>query len=241
MQFTIKPVEDQILREMCHKSKCHILNGQIASFGRCSKIFGVNEVVENALNVHLGKFGNQIRFPEGHCKPLDRILVYEMEKYFSWVNRRSYEKSIRYFVGNALINVHLTKDTQCCFKKGPECYANLPYGVSESATLVYNVEPDLWSDWRGLKEKRYMLRFQPRCSIEDVFMNVHNPMITKLLMCNNIVQSGMNGQSIFYSTGYQVKSHQKEERLAFQKVSAVLCKVIQKQVSREQYIIEHKI
>jgi hypothetical protein len=77
---------------MRHKSKCHILSVQIASCGRCSKIFGINEVVENALNAHLGNFGNQIRFLEGHCKPLDRI-VYEMEKYFSWVNRHSYKKS----------------------------------------------------------------------------------------------------------------------------------------------------
>jgi hypothetical protein len=240
MRFTVKPVEDQILREMRHKSKCHILNGQIASCGRCSKIFGINKVVKNALNVHLGKFGNQLRFPEGHCKPLDRI-VYEMGKDFSWVNRSNYEKSIRYFAGNALTNVHLTKHNQRCFKKGPECYTCLPDGVSESATLVYNVEPDLWSDWKGSKEKRYMLRFQPKRSIEDVFMNAHNPMITKLLMCNNNVQIGMNGRSIFYSTGYQVKSQQKEERLAFEKVSAVLCKVIQKQVSKAQYIIQHKI
>jgi hypothetical protein len=151
----------------------------IASCRRYLKIFGINEVVKNALNVHLGKFGNQIRFPEGHCKPLDRI-VYEMEKDFSWVDRSNYKKSIRYFAGNALSNVHLTRHTQRCFKKGPECYANLPDGVSESATLVYNVEPGLWSDWRGSKEKRYMLRFQPKGSIEDVFMNVHYPMITNL-------------------------------------------------------------
>jgi hypothetical protein len=142
MRFTVKPVEDQILREMRHKSKCHILNGQIASCGRCSKIFGINKVVENALNVHLGKLGNHLRFPEGHCKPLDRI-VYEMGKDFSWVNRSNYEKSIRYFAGNALTNVHLTKHNQRCFKKGPECYTCLPDGVSESVTLVYNVEPDL--------------------------------------------------------------------------------------------------
>jgi hypothetical protein len=82
----------------------------------------------------------------------------------------------------------------------------------------------------------------PKRSIEDVFMNVHNPpMITKLLMCNNNVQIGMKGRSIFYSAGYEVKSHQKEERLAFEKVSAMLCKVIQKQVSREQYIIQYNI
>jgi argonaute-like protein implicated in RNA metabolism and viral defense len=75
-----------------------------------------------------------------------------------------------------------------------------------------------------------MLRFQPKRLIEDVFMNIHNPMITRLLMCNNNVQIGMNGRSVLYSTGYQVKSQQKEERNAFEKVSNVLCKVIQKQV-----------
>jgi hypothetical protein len=147
---------------------------------------------------------------------------------FSWVDQSNYEKLIIYFAGNALTNVHLTKHTQHCFKKGPECYANLPDGVSESATLIYNVGPGLWSDWRGSKEKRYMIRFHPKRSIEDVFMNVHNPMITKLLMCNNNVQIGMTGRSIFYNTGYQVKLQQKEERLAFEKVSSVLCKVIQK-------------
>jgi hypothetical protein len=86
-----------------------------------------------------------------------------------------------------------------------------------------------------------MLRFQPKHSIEDVFMNVHNPMIIKLLVCNSNVQIGMNGRSVFCSSGYQVKSQQKEEQLAFEKVSAVLCKVIQKQISREQYIIQHEI
>jgi hypothetical protein len=77
-----------------------------------------------------------------------------------------------------------------------------------------------------------MVRFQPKRLIEDAFMNVHNnPVITKLLMCNNNVQVGMNGWSVLYSTGYHVKSQQKEERHAFEKVSNVLCKVIWKQVS----------
>ena len=78
-----------------------------------------------------------------------------------------------------------------------------------------------------------MLHFQPKRLIEDVFMNTHNPTITKLLMCNNNFQIGMNGRSILYCTGYQVKSQQKEERHAFEKVSNVLCKVIQKQGGME--------
>ncbi len=184
---------------------------------QCLKYSSIKEIVENALTVRLGNSEYEFRFPEKRCQPPDRIS--------------DYEQSIRYFIGNAITNVHLTKHTQRCFKKGPECYANLPDGVSESYTLVYNKEYDLWSNWCGMKEPRFMIRFQPKRLIEDVFMNVHNPVITKLLLCNNNVQIGMNGRSVLYSTGYQVKSQQKEERAAFEKVSNVLCKVIQKQVN----------
>jgi hypothetical protein len=133
------------------------------------------------------------------------------------MERNEYSQSIRYFAGNAITNVHLTKHSQRCFKKGAECYANLPDGISESDVIVYADEYDMWSDWCGNKEKRMMLRFQPKRLIEDVFMNIHNPVISKLLMCNNNVQIGMNGRSVLYSTGYQVKSQQKEERNAFEK------------------------
>ncbi len=62
------------LKIRCITNLKDTFNGQIASCGRCSKIFGINEVVKNALNVHLGKLGNQFRLPEGHCKPLDRVV-----------------------------------------------------------------------------------------------------------------------------------------------------------------------
>jgi hypothetical protein len=66
--------------------------------------------------------------------------VYERDKDFSWVDQSNYEKVIQYFAGNAAMNVHLTKQNQRCFKKGLECYANLPDGVSESATLNQTYE-----------------------------------------------------------------------------------------------------
>jgi hypothetical protein len=190
----------------------------------------MNTIVENALNVHLGLENYSFAFPEQRCKPLDRI-IYEMGKDYAWIEGDATEESLRYFAGNAITNVHLTTHANRCFKKGPECYANLPDGVSESEKLIYSEEYDVWSDWRGNKEKRRMLRFQPKRLIEDVFMNVHNPTITKILLCNNNVQIGMNGRSVLYSTGYQVKAQQKEERAAFEKVSNVLCKVIQNQAS----------
>jgi hypothetical protein len=230
MRFTVKPVEDQILREMRHKKCCHQHAGRIASCGKCSKVFSINEIIENALKVHLGNNVNNFQFPEKLCQPLDRI-VYEMGKDLSWINRNDYKQSVRYFAGNAITNVHLTKHSKRCFKKGAECYANLPDGISELDKLVYSKETDVWSDWCGNKEDRNMLRFQPKRFIEDVFMNTHNPLITQLLLCNNNVQIGMNGRSIFYCTGYQAKSQQKEERQAFEQVSKVLCKVIRRQVS----------
>jgi hypothetical protein len=45
----------------------------------------------------------------------------------------------------------------------------------------------------------------------------------------------------FSITGYQVKLQQKEEQLALRKVSAVLCKVIQKQVSISKSLIGQEI
>ncbi len=236
IRFSVKAVENQTLRDMRHKKLCHELDGQLVFCVRCDKFLGINGIIQNALNTHLGKDEIQFEFPENRCKPLDRI-VYEMGKDFSWMDQSDYKQSMRYFVGNVITNVHLTKHAQRCFKKGPECYANLPDAVSESYKLVYMKEVDIWSNWCGLIQKRSMVRFQPQRLIEDAFMNVHNPVITKLLMCNNNVQVGMNGRSVLYSTGYQVKSQQKEERHAFEKVSNVLCKVIRKQVSLIKYLV----
>jgi hypothetical protein len=65
---------------MRHKTLCHELDGQVASCVRCKKFFRINDVIQNALNSHLGKKNEiEFQFPEKRCKPLDGI-VYEMEK-----------------------------------------------------------------------------------------------------------------------------------------------------------------
>ena len=76
-----------------------------------------------------------------------------------------------------------------------------------------------------------MFRLQPHRAVEDAFMNTHNPTITTLLGCNNNVMVGMNGRLVLYVTGYNVKSQQKEERVAFEKVSELLIKIFRNQVS----------
>ena len=126
--------------------------------------------------------------------------------------------------------MHFTKHTNRCFKKGPECYANLPERVCNAPKLIYDEESYTWSDWCGNKFPTYIFRFEAERKIEDAFMNTHNPDLTSLLGCNTNVMVGMNGSMVHYVTGYQAKSQQKEERVAFERVSAILLKVLRKQV-----------
>lgn len=233
MRFTVQPVEDQAFREMRHKVHCHKHGGTIATCLGCEKLFTVNEIVLNAINCHMGNSNTlpqvNFKFPDTSSRRLDRH-VFEMHKDFAWQNGSDYDIARRYFAGNALTNVHLTTHANRCFKKGAECYAYLPESVMECAKIVYNEEPDVWSNWCGIKEKRFMFRFYPERAVEDTFMNTHNPTMTKLLLCNNNIMVGMNGQSVFYVTGYNVKAQQKEERAAFQKVAEAILGVLKRQV-----------
>jgi len=233
MRFTVKPVDDQVLREMRHKVLCHEHNGKVASCQKCNLDFTVNDIIKTALNVHFGTPPNKenpFHFPEGsRIKRLDRE-VYEMQKDFSWLDGDDLSKARRYFACNALVNVHYTTHANRCFKRGSECYAHLPDQVTDYTQIFYNEEFDLWSDCWGNKEKRYMFRFQPKRALEDIFVNVHNPLVTGLLGWNNNVLGAMNGASVIYVTGYQVKAQQKEELVAFEKVSGVMVKILEKQV-----------
>jgi hypothetical protein len=229
IRYAVDPVSDQRLREMRHKKLCHVHKGQIATCKKCGMLFSINDIVSNALTVHLGKETNVLSFPEGNVKRLDR-QVYEYQKDFSWYKRNDRNKAIRYFASNALVNVHLVTHTTRCFKKGPECYACLPDSVSDSTKLIFNEDCDFWSNWVGVKETRFMFRFQPKRCIEDAFMNTHNPALTSLLGYNSNVLVGMNGRSVIYVTGYNAKSQQREERNAFENVSQILIKMLRAQV-----------
>ena len=223
-------MEEQYLREMRHKRMCHTHGGLIGTCVKCKKVFSVNDIIATAISTHLGKNVRTIPFPEGNVSRLDRF-VYEISKDFTWDMKNEFSKALRYFASNALTNVHLTTHSKRCFKKGSECYANLPDAVCDTAKIMFNPEIDCWTNWYGEKEARTMFRFQPRRPIDSVFMNTHNPDLTKLFGSNNNVLCGMNGRSVMYVTGYQVKSQQKDEARAFEAVSRIFVALLQKQVS----------
>jgi hypothetical protein len=231
MRFTVKPVDDNQLREMRHKRLCHQHKGRIATCERCHTVFSMNDIVSNAISTHLGRPGETIKFPEDNdTKRLDRF-VYEMGKDFAWNEKGERSEAIRYLASNALTNVHFMTHSTRCFKKGSECYANLPDAVTDNDEIIFNNESDVWSNWLGTKERRWMFRLQPHRPISASFMNTHNPTLTSLLGCNNNVMLGMNGRLVLYVTGYNVKAQQKEERSAYEAVSKVVVKQIQSQVS----------
>ena len=231
MRYTVSPVPDQQLRDMRHQKKCGAFEGHIATCQKCKRKFSANEIVRNALNVHMSTNNSvSYEFPEENVRRLDR-QVYEDQKNFSWTTMNNYSKAIRYFASNALVNMHFVTHTKRCFKKNQECFTNLPDSVCEEVTICFHGECDYWSDWLGRKETRFMFQFRPKRLVEDAFINTHNPTITSLLGINSNVLVGMNGRSVIYVTGYNAKSQQKEERSAFEQVSQILIKIIRNQVS----------
>ena len=229
--FTPKYVGDEIFREMRHKAKCNLHLGHIATCMVCNTKLTVQTIVENALRLHLGKHGDKVipfNFPKVENKRLD-MHVYEMQKDFLWMTGDEKTLAKRYFASNALSNFHLPWHTSRCFKKGSECFANLPEQPFEETKIQYSDEMFLSSDGCGNRKKIGIFRFYPKRNLEDAFMNVHNKWITIMLGCNNNVSAGLNGSSVFYCTGYNTKSQQKEEREAFERISQVIVKILQDQ------------
>ena len=234
MRYTCREVPDQTIREMRHKQLCHVYNGLIANCPKCEVEFRINDIVATAMNCHLGKGSALYGFPDSK-KRLD-TFVYEQQKNRDWDQDSEYSCAVRYFAANALVNVHLPCHATRCFKKGAECYANLPDAVSEKTRLLFEETHDVWTDCFANREDRYMFRLYPERTIADIFMNSHSPVLTQLFLTNTNIMFGMNGQSVFYVTGYNIKAQQKEENFAFENVSNTIMKTLQKQEKESELV-----
>ena len=230
MRFSVEPVSQQQFRNMRHKLHCRKpeVKGMLAKCNKCGLLFTNREIISNALNIHLGKRKREFVFPEGVVKRLDQF-VYEQQKDFGWHLMAEHDRSLRYFAANVLTNSHLETHANRCFKKSNECFAKLPEEPCEKTSILYNDVIDQWFDWKGMREERTMFSLRPRRNIEDAFTNTHNPILTSLLGCNNNILFCMTGPIVMYVTGYNAKSQQKEEREAFETVSKVITKIIEKE------------
>ena len=228
---TPQRVDDQAFREMHHKKKCNEHRGIIGKCNACESTFSAQDLVENALRCHSGINGNNrncFDFPSVHNKRLD-MHVCELQKDFEWINGDDKTKAIRYFACNALTNFHFVTHTVRCFKKGSECFADSPEPPCETTTITFDAEMSTWTDWCGRESPKGIFRIDPKRNLEDAFINKHNELMTMALGINNNVSAAINGSSVFYCTGYNAKSQQKEEREAHESVSRVMLNVVERQ------------
>ena len=75
------------------------------------------------------------------------MIVYEMQKDFEWIVGDDKMRAKQYFTSNALVNVHLPTHTSRCFKKGAECFVNLPEQPFEETKILFNEEMYTCTDW----------------------------------------------------------------------------------------------
>ena len=138
-----------------------------------------------------------------------------IQKDFLWATVDEATVAKRYFAGNdALYNFHLPNHTNQCFRKSPECFANLPEEPFKILKLHYEEEMISCADWCG-KPPRAIFCYDGKRNSEDASMNVHNKLITLVPGLNDDnVTGGLNRSSVFYCIGYNTKSRQKEERKA---------------------------
>ena len=122
-----------------------------------------------------------------------------------------------------------------CFKKDKTCYADIPAEPCERTEIEFSETTSDWATWDGRKVLKKLFRVKLQRKVEDVFTNIHNPLLTQLFLCNNNVLIAMTGAAVLYVTGYNVKKTQKEERLAFENVGRVLIDTINRQVSQRPY------
>ena len=79
-----------------------------------------------------------------------------------------------------------------------------------------------WCNWAGLPTDANLFGFQLKRTTVDAYVNIHNPLTTRVLGCNNNILFAVAGKAIFYITCYASKSTQQDDSEPFQKVLKVL-------------------
>ena len=227
-RYEVAPVSDEQLHEMRKCDKCYEHKGHIATCKACRKAFSIEDVATTCLN---GAFrSDKFDYADKKRRRLDR-LVYEMQKDFNWQNSSPEEQATRRLASNINTNLHNVTHTPRCFKKEPICYTKFPVQYNTGTTIRYAEEPHVWADYDGTTKEKFLFEIVPERPIEEVYTNVHNPILTLLFLCNNNILAAMTGAVVLYVTSYSSKKNQKEERTAFEKMALVIFNLIEKQVS----------
>lgn len=127
------------------------------------------------------------------------------------------EKRQRFFLINALYNLHRCVHSKGCFKKGEECRFLLPGRILSQTILKFAESPTTFFDVLG--RTMSVTTFTPELerSALDSFMNHYSPHTSMALGCNSNVAIGSILQ-LFYSTTYSSKGTQDDDRKAYDRI-----------------------
>ena len=225
----VAAVSQDQLAEMRRCDLCKKHDGHIATCLACGSKLKINQMIQNCLNGC--ENSNKLKFDRS--KRRLEATVFEMQKDFEWFEGPPRKRARRLFLSNVYSNIHNIRHSDRCFKKSPICYAKLPASENKATILTYAQNATIWADWNGSQHEKTIFETTLKRGIADAYTNVHNPILSMTFLCNNNILAAMTGAAVLYVTGYNFKSTQKEEQMAFEKMARVLIDRIKNQeVSR---------
>lgn len=238
-QKKLVPKEKLVYRQMRHKHGWRLHQGRIAKCHKCDSEFTSEQVVESAFKkIYTGP--NTIEwptFPDRKFRTMDSpVINHQMD--FDWLNRPVDCQGRRLFVFNANFNLHASEHARRCFKRGMECFANLPMPCCKKTKLNFEkstftpaatTEIESWFDYLGSKFPVHLFSVERLREMESCFMNTHNAITTLIFGCNNNVTSGVMGKGVIYMTCYNAKATQDDDKESFNQVGKALAKQITRQ------------
>ena len=223
---------NQATRDMRHKVGCKMREGIVASCEKCKRNFNSEQIATDILNK---SYDTNFEM-DPHSKQMDikhkldmiaLTHVYEVATVLS-----PEEREKRLFLINAFYNLHRSIHARSCFKKGDECRFDLPGQEILRTIIEFSEHPQKHFNWFGSMIPTNSFTIHVKRHMLDVFVNQYCPFVSEALGCNSNIAIG-NIRRLFYCTTYSSKGTQDEDKKAYEYVSRVLLRRMQRQSNVE--------
>ena len=230
-------VQPQTLHQMRKKHSCMELCGTVGKCGVCQKSFSTTDLVWSAIqNWYPSSVReNQDYFPKDIQFPLtkEQLDLYALRFMYDASDNIPPEQTslikILIAMSKLRFNEHDYRHRMSCFKKSCECrflFPRLPqdnFDITFNKTNADSVWYKVFGETPHLLSRGFSVE-TPRC-ISDLYLNTHNPVISRLLGYNSNITIGSHSL-IYYCTLYTSKGTQKEEKYPFLTACTAIAKRI---------------
>ena len=231
----IIPVDDQVIRNLRHKSKCIDEKGVIAKCNACKQSFTTSKIVNNSLNNWKAKLATEKMYSFQHPISRERSDVYAMlfpYRKISVSKNQSRMQSIRDNYQKTLnllkFNEHDHYHRKSCFKYGKECRFKIPNQVNEQSYIHYGKETSIWNMLDGNDREVTSFEIMLKRGMGSQYLNTCSLGLSETSGYNSNVQVG-DVAHIYYNTLYGSKSTQADDTRGYVGVCTAMTKRIKKQ------------